>query len=103
MLLKDVAASMISTRRHTTVAGATSAQGSASQAADITLSKQRAGTVAALLEGMDVASTQLSVAGVGHEWCGFQREVAIGGKTAAEIAAESRRVLLTADGVELCA
>ncbi|WP_375387398.1 hypothetical protein [uncultured Amnibacterium sp.] len=102
-VLRPVATSIVKYRVHVTVTGATSAQGEATQVDDLGLSKRRAQTVIALLEKLHVPSDLLAPpAGVGHEWCGFQKEVATDGRSADEIAAANRRVILTSDGVGLC-
>ncbi|WP_210505474.1 OmpA family protein [Naasia sp. SYSU D00057] len=103
IVLGEIATSIADGSVAVTVTGSTSAQGSQSQEADVQLSLARAERVKGILVSLGAPADSIQTAGVGHEWCGFIDEVDGGGKTAEQRAAENRKVILTAAGMNPCA
>jgi OmpA-OmpF porin, OOP family len=100
--LSEIAQSVLTNNQVVTITGTASRDTAHDNTADTALSLARATAVKGALTALKVPSQLLVVAGVGHSWCGFQKETDASGNYSDAIAANNRAVILTSPGVPLC-
>lgn len=85
-----------------TITGTASKDQATDNTADTALSLHRAEAVKAALVALGVPATQLTTAGVGFQWCGWQSETDATGAYSDALAEQNRSVILSSAGVALC-